>query len=83
MSTRDTRRARRAKKRRQRQARMVGIAVLGLTLVGVLIWASNRPSLPGGGEFATPLDRDRPYAEGKTLGSPDAPVVIEEYSDFQ
>ncbi len=83
MSTRDARRARRAKKRRQRQMRMIGIAALGLVLVGGLIWLGNRPSLPDGGVFATPEDQERPYADGKALGSPDAPVVIEEYSDFQ
>lgn len=44
------------------------------------------PSLPAA--LVAPADPDRtppdwPYAQGKTLGPRDAPVVIEEYADFQ
>lgn len=47
----------------------------------VLIVLSPRP-LPT--TAVIPTSAPRPYAgEGKTLGSPDAPVVMEEYSDFQ
>ena len=54
---------------------------LAVVAVVVLIVLSPRP-LPKA--TAIPTSHPRPYpVEGKTLGSPDAPVLVEEYSDFQ
>ncbi len=54
---------------------------LAAVVVVVLIVLSPRP-LPK--TTVIPTLPPRPYpVEGKTLGSPDAPVLMEEYSDFQ
>jgi len=67
-------RARReARARRQMLYVIIGVAVLGV-LVLVILNSQQTGAL-------TPTER--PYAQGKTLGPATAPVVIEEYSDFQ
>lgn len=56
------------------------IAGAAVAVVLLLIALGPRP-LP---TVTIPTPLARPYAaEGKTLGAADAPVVFEEYSDFQ
>lgn len=84
MSKSSSRRARRRARRQRRQWRNIAIfTLIGVAVFGGLLWVSNRPSLPDGKEIATPAEVERPYADGKALGAADAPVVIEEFSDFQ
>jgi protein-disulfide isomerase len=78
-----------AKERRRRQKGpsrtliIIGIVGLALALVGVLIVSSAQsPFAPAGTVVAiTPFAR--PAAHQNAMGDPNAPVKIEEYSDFQ
>jgi protein-disulfide isomerase len=78
-----------AKERRRRQKGpsrtliIVGIVGLALAFVGVLIVSSAQsPFAPAGTVVAiTPFPR--PAAHQNAMGDPNAPVKIEEYSDFQ
>ena len=78
-----------AKERRRRQKGpsrtliIIGIVGLALALVGVLIVSSpQNPFTPPGTVVAiTPFPR--PAANQNAMGDPNAPVKIEEYSDFQ
>jgi protein-disulfide isomerase len=78
-----------AKERRRRQKGpsrtliIIGIVGLALALVGVLIVSSGQnPFAPAGTVVAiTPFPR--PEANQNAMGDPNAPVKIEEYSDFQ
>lgn len=76
---------RRSQKQRKQQARsglpsgpiLLGLAVVAAIAVAVILIVLNRP-----GDKSI----DRPegtYAEGRTLGEPDAPVTIIEYADYQ
>jgi protein-disulfide isomerase len=70
------------REQRQRQQRTVivlGITGLAAVIVALLILQNNVPV----GSIATPPPGDYPQADGNTIGDPNAPVVIVEYSDFQ
>ncbi|MGD2144491.1 MAG: DsbA family protein [Anaerolineae bacterium] len=70
-------------RRRQDRRRRNMIAVLivsGLALVGVAIVLY--PSLQPIGDIRVPETLDRPMATGTSMGDPEAPVRIEEFSDF-
>ncbi len=81
--------ARRRRNRRRAPARATqqgilwvlgGIAVLAVLLVAGIVWL-NRPEPV---QVVVPEDlKPPPNADGKAWGPPDAPVVIQEYSDFQ
>lgn len=59
---------------RQRNLRYLGITVLSLVIFGGLIWITNRPK---------PVEEDLlADAVGKAWGPADAPVQIQEWSDF-
>jgi protein-disulfide isomerase len=62
---------------------IIGVVGLALALVGVLIFSSGQnPFAPVGTVVAiTPFPR--PAAHQNSMGDPNAPVKIEEYSDFQ
>ncbi len=70
-------RARRQKQRKQRWTTGLIVAV-AVVVVGALIWLSNRPLPLTKVEAVVP-----PGADGTAWGPADAPVVLEEWSDFQ
>lgn len=80
-SSRAKRAARRAQERRRRRL-TVGLSIVGvLAVVGLLVWAGRRKP-PA--EVALPESLQAPPgADGKAWGPPDAPVLVEEFSDFQ
>ncbi|MCC6189842.1 MAG: thioredoxin domain-containing protein [Anaerolineales bacterium] len=80
MSKREEMRRRRQQKAHQRQLIIIGaIVVVALAVTGWLIWQNTRPI----GEFVTLPTQEYPLAEGKSMGSVDAPVTITIFSDFQ
>jgi protein-disulfide isomerase len=70
----------RRKKQRQRQMMITGLAVIGavLILAAIIIW-QNVASVA---DIIIPDPIDHPLASGTHMGDPNAPVVIEEYSDY-
>lgn len=74
-----------ARERQQRQTLrtrlVVGLAVVGAA--GMVALLLIYPSLTPIGEVATPPAVERALADGRSLGDPQAPVVIEVYEDFQ
>lgn len=79
MSKRATLREKRRRQRQQRRIITIAIVVgAALTITGLLIFPSLKPV----GDFVTPDPNPRPFASGSTMGKADAPVVIEEFSDF-
>jgi len=70
-------RARRQKRRRQQWLAALS-AVVVVVVVGGLIWLNNQPLPLTAVEMESPVD-----ADGAAWGPADAPVVIEEWSDFQ
>ena len=73
-------RERRRRQRRQQQI-IVIVMIVGAALIvtALLIWSNFRPI----GEVVAPETMTYPMIEGTSIGDPDAPVVIEEFSDFQ
>lgn len=70
----------RRRKQRQKQQIITGLVVIGAALIvtAILIW----PSVRSIGEIIIPDPIDHPMAAGTSMGDPNAPVVIEEYSDY-
>ncbi len=80
MSKRQTRRERQRKqKQRQRMITMLVIAGVALIVAGLLVLPNLKPV----GEVVQPPAREHPMANDNAMGDPNAPVVIEEFSDFQ
>jgi protein-disulfide isomerase len=80
MSKRAELRDRRQQERTRRTLTYVLITVgVALLLVAVLIL----PNLAPAGEFVTVTPAAWPQANGRTLGDPQAPVVVEVFEDFQ
>ena len=84
-------RGRREQKRPSRRLRYLGIltgmaaaavAVVILIVVSQAPWESDGEVTPSEFIIPTPRPADIPH-EGTTLGSPDAPLTIVEYTDFQ
>jgi protein-disulfide isomerase len=72
-----------ARRRRQKRQRLLisAIVVIGAAVaIGALL---IRPGSDTSVEMTIPESRTFPLVDGTSLGNPDAPVVIEEYSDFQ
>src|SRR5512138_383830 len=68
--------------RKQRQQRLVVIlivAAVALVIAGLLIYPNLKPV----GEIVKPTIEARPEANLNSMGNPNAPVKIVEYSDFQ
>lgn len=72
--------------KRQRQQRLTIILVItggALLIAGLLIAPSLRNALTPVGEIIKITPEARPLADGKALGDPDAPVLVEVWEDFQ
>lgn len=77
------RQAMRAK--RERQARMQRVGLIGIIVVGALLVATALiyPNLKPIGEIATRDPGVHPMANDNAMGDPNAPIKMEEFSDFQ
>jgi protein-disulfide isomerase len=73
------------RRKRQQQQRMVVIMIVAgvaLIAVAILMVPSFLRNLEDVGEFTQPEINRHPMVRGNTMGDPNAPVVIEEFSDF-
>jgi len=77
------RQAMRAK--RERQARMQQLGIIGIIVVGALLVAAALiyPSLRPVGEVAAANSNERPMVSDNAMGDPNAPIKVEEFSDYQ
>ena len=82
-----TRSQRRAQQRRQKQIKNMGfiavgaiIIVVALIIPGLSQTPTDEVEIP---EIIVPTPREHPMDDDNTMGDPNAPVVIEEFSDFQ
>ena len=83
-SKRQTIRERRQQKqRKQRLTAVLIISAVALVLVGLAFLPSLWQTLTPVGDIVIPESKPRPMADFNTMGDPDAPVVIVEYSDYQ
>ena len=80
VSKRQQRREMRRKQETRGRLITIAVVVVGALLVAfALIYPNLRPA----GEFVTPEENPRPMANGNGMGDPNAPITIEEFSDFQ
>lgn len=80
MSKRAAMRAKRL--REQRRNRILTITIIAAAVLGIawiIVWPIIKPVEP----FEIPDLKPRPLADGRAMGDPDAPVVIEVFEDFQ
>ncbi len=83
MTQRDIIRERRRK--RKQQQRMVSIMIvagIALIAIAIIMIPTVMRSLQTVGEFVQPELNPRPMANDNRMGDPNAPVIIEEFSDF-
>lgn len=78
----EIRQRRTAQKRQQRITTILIISGIALLVLAVLIAPSIQRALTPIGEFAVPEFDERPMTQANTMGDPNAPVVIQEFSDF-
>jgi protein-disulfide isomerase len=74
------------REKRQRQARVQRVGIIGIIVVGALLVAGVLiyPNLKPVGQIATLTSAEQhPMANDNALGNPNAPIKIEEFSDFQ
>jgi protein-disulfide isomerase len=73
------------REKRQRQARFQRIGMIALIAVGALLVAAALiyPNLRPVGDIATADQTERPMVADNAMGDPNAPIKIEEFSDYQ
>jgi protein-disulfide isomerase len=73
------------REKRMRQQKVQRLGVIGLVSVGVLFLAAAiiYPQVKPIGTVVTPEAVSRPNPQGNAIGDPNAPIKIEEFSDFQ
>jgi protein-disulfide isomerase len=71
------------KKRQQRMTTMLIIVGGGLLLIALLALPTIINNLKPIGEITTITSIERPMVEGRAMGDPQAPVIVDVYSDFQ
>ncbi len=70
---------RKNQRRRNTTILIVAIAAVAMILTALLIAQNNKPV----GEIVTPEPKIYAQVNGQSIGDPNAPVKIDEYSDFQ
>jgi len=73
------------RRRQKKQKRLTTILIISgavLIVAALLAFPVIKYALTPVGEFVQPQLRPRPMANGNTMGDPNAPVLIEEFSDF-
>ncbi len=84
MSKRQQRREMRRKQEVRGRIITISVVVVGALLVAVaLIYPSISRNMRPASEFVTPDENPRPMASANAMGDPNAPIKIEEFSDFQ
>ena len=73
---------RRKQKKQQRMTTILIVSGLALIIAAVLMLPTISRSLTPLGEIVEVELKPRPNASGNAMGDPEAPVVIEEFSDF-
>lgn len=73
------------REKRQRQSRLQRLGVIGIIVVGALLVAAALiyPNLKPVGEIASADSAERPMVNDNAMGDPNAPIKIEEFSDYQ
>lgn len=80
MSKREQLREKRRKENFRRRRTTIFLMLGGaLIIVALLVWPSIKPV----GEINVPEFRERPMVDGRAMGDPDAPVVVQIFEDFQ
>lgn len=69
-------------KRQQRVTTILIVSGIALIIFAVLIAPTLQRAMTPLGEFVVPEFEERPMVEANTMGDPNAPVVIQEFSDF-
>jgi protein-disulfide isomerase len=87
-SQNQSRRARRAeheaRKKRQRTLMIVGSLIGAIVVISLIAWTRQvTGEIAARGIITSSNVPERPLTEGKTWGPADAPVLIQEYSDFK
>jgi len=74
----------RRKRRQQQRLLITGVVVVAaLALLGLMLAPAIQEATAPVGEIVTVAEKVRPQAEQNAMGDPNAPVKIEEFSDFQ
>ena len=73
---------RRKRKRQQRLTMIMVMSGVALIVAAILMLPTIRGTVLPAGNFIRPKLYHRPLTSGNAFGDPDAPVVIEEFSDF-
>ena len=84
MNKREARQAERKREQKRQQYILYGAIIAGIILVAAgLALPSILAALEPVGDFVSPALNPRPMAKDNAMGDPNAPVKIEEFSDFQ
>jgi protein-disulfide isomerase len=73
---------RRKRKKQQQLTTILVVSGAALIIAAILMLPTIQNSLISPGDIIVPELNPRPQASGNTMGDPNAPVVIEEFSDF-
>jgi len=73
------------REKRQRQARLQRLGMIAIIAVGAFLVAAALiyPNLKPVGEVTSANSAERPMVNDNAMGDPNAPITIEEFSDFQ
>ncbi len=83
-SSRKARREAHQQRRRRQQYLIAGLVIGGIIILAGLGFMIRQARAPEVADVVVPESLDAPAgADGKAWGPADAPVVIEEYSDYQ
>lgn len=80
MSKRDEIRSKRKRTQRNERSIILIVIIIFVFLIAAVLIA---PSLMPIGEMVVPAENPRPIAKMNSMGDPNAPVKVEEFSDFQ